>query len=530
MDNDFSKICVIIFTTTIVGLSIFLWNKSFGNYIINNKILIKADRRFVNVNDEYFSDINAALNSATENTRIYLDEGTYIVDNPIIIRKNGIKIIGSGREKTIIHPKNVGKAIFMFAADNVGVEAIKMSGKIKDVRGSAAFAIHIKKGCNGCEIRNTEIINTGATAIIGYAVNECSVENNIIGNAGDDAVRLRGHNLKITNNVIYDYMDEGIDVAGGDRIIVTNNYLSNGRIGIVVDDSRRAVIDGNVVENHYDTAIVLRSYKGGIVSCNIVNSSGEKAFSLISPLIVDSNKTIGNNRIGFNILNMSDGIVRKNISMNSGIGFNIENSIGNIIRSNIYNGNENIFYIDKYSNKNILYNNSTKKEIKIDEDVCIKNNEIYNSLEFEKRVPLGKKSDILNNIDYGGKSVQDKKIAGSIKDFLRHKNPGYLSVHIEGNTMRSEITVDLYNLLKEGGQHVDGLVRIPFKWFRHKADSFFPIWYLSIDNRNVVVVSFNKQAPAKVKVNLLENGKMNLKDTFSLWINWVISGIDYYFK
>jgi hypothetical protein len=516
MGNDFCKIGTIIFSFTIFGLSIFSSNKSLGNHTQYNKIIIKADSRFGNVDDRYFSDINAAL--------------TFTVDNPIIIRKNGVKIIGNGREKTIIHPKNAGKAIFIFSADNVGMEEININGKIKGISGSAAFAIQIEKGCNGCEIKNNKIINTGATAIIGYAVNECIVGNNIIGNAGDDAVRLRGHNLKIKDNLIYDYMDEGIDVAEGDSIIVTNNYLSDGRIGIVVDDSRQAVIYGNVVVNHYETAIVLGSYKGGIVSCNFVNSSGKEAFNLISPLVVDSNKTIGNNRIGFKIRNMSDGIVRKNISMNSGIGFEIENSIGNIIESNIYKGNDTILHIDKYRNKNFLYNNSTKKEIKIDEDACIMNNEIYNNLKFEKRVPFEKKSDTLNNIDNGGESVRDKKIAGRIADFIRHKNPGYLSVHIKGNTMRSEITVDLYTLLKEGGQHVDGLLRIPFQWFRHHAESFFPIWYLSMDNRNVAIVSFNKQAPTKLKVNLLENGNMSLKDTVSLWINWVFSGIDYYWK
>ena len=58
---------------------------------------------------DYYTDITSAVNSASPGTHIQITEGTYIVDNPIILDTRDVKLHGSGVDKTIILAKNANQ-------------------------------------------------------------------------------------------------------------------------------------------------------------------------------------------------------------------------------------------------------------------------------------------------------------------------------------------------------------------------------------------------------------------------------------
>ena len=513
--------------------------------LVGTKKVITVDNLPGNPSGADYADINTAVLSATENTHIYVSEGIYNVNNPVILKQKGVRIIGKGHNKTLIYPKNAGKAIFKFKSDDLGIEGVGINAIIKDGFGRATFAVHFKKGISNCEVSKTKILNTGVSSIIGNLVNKCLVDGNIIVNAGDDAIRIKGDRLTISNNKLIRYYDEGIDVASGENIIVCNNYLYSGRIGIVVDDADNAIIYGNTVEDHRQQGIAHGSKSGGIVSHNTVRNGGEEAFQLYGPLFVNSNKVEGKNRLGFDVFDMKNGIIQHNIVWNAELGFKITNSNQNLINFNKYFGNEKqIIILEEDINNNLLYGNSSISSLT---DKNSLRNETYNGiktsegLNIEQNVvkrekmlttllggdfDINKLDNYLGEIDVKGETKQDREIAEKVAGFLKENNPGFLTVQVQGgNSMESEITNELYIILKGSGQLGIGVVRWPYMLFRWSSGSYFPLWHLLVEGREVAVVS-RKQTGAKVRIYFKEEGKLSAKSTLSLLIGRFIAGLD----
>ena len=95
---------------------------------------------------DYYTDITSAVNSASTGTHIQITEGTYIVDNPVILRTSNVKLHGSGADKTIILAKNANQSVFLLEANGITIEAVTINALIDDGPGRASFAVQILRG------------------------------------------------------------------------------------------------------------------------------------------------------------------------------------------------------------------------------------------------------------------------------------------------------------------------------------------------------------------------------------------------
>ena len=112
------------------------------------------------------TDISSAASSAPAGAHIQINEGTYLVDNPIILRTKNIKLSGAGANKTIILAKNANQPVFLIEASGVSIEDVTINALVGNGPQRASYAIWIKEGSERCNISHTKILNTAATAII----------------------------------------------------------------------------------------------------------------------------------------------------------------------------------------------------------------------------------------------------------------------------------------------------------------------------------------------------------------------------
>jgi len=135
-----------------------------------------------------------------------------------------------------------------------------------------------------------------------------------------------------------------------------------------------------------------------------------------------------------------------------------------------------------------------------------------------------------SDIDVRADSEGDRKIAEEMARFLKRNNPGILSVDVKGNSMRSEITRDMYETLKSSGQIGIGLVRWPHIKFRLASGRHhFPLWHLFVRDKEVAVVA-RKLTGARVQIVFKEDGGLSLNDMASLEIARFGVGLYYTYR
>jgi hypothetical protein len=114
-----------------------------------------------------------------------------------------------------------------------------------------------------------------------------------------------------------------------------------------------------------------------------------------------------------------------------------------------------------------------------------------------------------------GPSLTDERIANDIARFLESWNPGYLSLHVDGRRMRSEITPELLELLEGGADLAIGLVRWPIRMYHWRTNNGHPLWHLTTDGETVAIVSYSDHG-AGAKLRLLRSGRLGFGDAISL--------------
>jgi parallel beta-helix repeat protein len=491
-----------------------LWDHGAAG-VEGQKIFITVDNRAGNPSGAHYSDIGQALRSSGPHTTIHVQEGMYVVDNPIILKDKGVAITGRGRERTIIRPKNAGKPIFKFDADQLRVENLTINAETFDGRGRGTFGVHIGNDRSFCAVLNTTILNTGASAIIGHSIRDCRLDGNIIVNAGDDGIQLRGGRLIVANNIIMGYFDEAIDLGSSiSDISVINNHVRSGRVGITVNGQNNISVRGNIVEDHIHGGFHITAKEGGVVSHNTVRDSVEPAYQLYSPGLVDANRAEGNNDIGFIISDMHNGIIRKNLVLNARVAMIIRRSTGNRIHSNKYSRiSDKPVAFDKVSSDT---NRLEDHPIGSDESRAIgadlpgnrkseglsKPKKINGEMakvakrlldESERVGPYGFNSS--GKIDVKGQTERDMKASAALAQFLTRQNPGFLSIEVRGNVIRSEITEDLHSTLKGSGALGIGIVRLPVKILRAASGTIFPVWHLVRETEEVAIVTARVAPP-----------------------------------
>lgn len=470
-------------------------------------IIVGPDNQSQNSN--HYIDIASAASSASSGSNIQIREGVYTIDNPITLHTKDIKIQGAGADKTIILAKNPNLPMFKFEADGITIEAVTINALIDDGPARASFAIQIQEGYGHCKISHTNILNSAASAIIGHSASDCSLISNVILNSGDDAVRMRGDRLTVIDNTIIRYFDEALDLAYGSDIVVTGNYASNGRIGIVVDDCTNVLVSHNYVENQILQGIVTGTDPEATITANIVRNSGNFAYNLISPQAVNYNLSDGSHLIGFRITDMTRGIVFNNTDRGSEDGFVFKNT-----RSKTAVPDEN----NEHSKDITFYSNCEQASLESDDNTCTQRYKMTprtRNTEAHKTASGQTIYKFSPTVEIEGKTQIDKKRAKKVATLLKYYNPGILSIHIDDSLMKSKISKDLYETIKVTGKLGIGLVRAPFLQFSRGGERSF-LWYLSVDGKDVIVVS-SMHGGSKVRTSLLNsNGELPFLDSVEL--------------
>lgn len=464
-------------------------------------------------NVDQLIDIKDIIQSAEAGTTIQLPTGEYHVDNPIVI-ENKIKIVGSGKNNTILKANNANKPFFVFATAGITLESVTVDALVEKGPHRASIAVMVNDGSENCAISQTKIINAAASAILGRAASGCSLIGNTILNSGDDAVRLHGEHLTVADNTIIRYFDEALDLAFGDGTVVTGNYISEGRIGIVIDDCSDSSISQNYVEKQILQGIVSSCGSNSTVTANTVKDVGYTGYNLHSTHLVANNLAIGNYKEAFHLEGMNESYTYRNVSIGSEHAFvYLDNH-----HSSDDSGNNNNHNKDSQKSAS-RYENCQQSLTNKDNSTCntyfteehpalrVADQTVIDSTEVYTFTPT---------IKISGTSKSDIKRANKVAELFKYYNPGILTIHIEGAEMRSKITDEMYAAIKGTETRGIGLVRAPFLQFSGGGQRSFQ-WYLSIDDKNVVLVSSIYDGPRAKTTLLNNNGEISTADMIELY-------------
>jgi len=478
------------------------------------------------------TSLHEALRAAKHGAKLHLGPGKYVVENPIVLGLEGLQIIGADRRTTHLYPKRPGREFFVLAADRIAIRDLSIDALLPDRRGRASIPIFISPGHRGCEVSSTAITNSGASTILAPSVEHCRIRDNVIINAGDDGIRMRGSHLVVENNLIWRYFDEAIDLAGGRGIIVRNNYVRSGRIGITVGEAADAVVHGNMVTDHHLKGI----HSGGILTGNFVIDTGSESYRLVAPRLVANNVADGAKGTGFEILQLENRTVYGNIVLNSASGIRLIDSSNNLVTGNRFcNGSTGAVIAGSGSVANELFDNSTSCEEAAlarllphqrDRLSFVRKSprgltsqappgadtrwKVFESLLAQyQHIPAGDR--FLEGAEVTWATEADRHAADSIEPLFRVNNPGFMIVHVDADRMTSEVTADFATTLRGAGQHGIGLVRAPFKAFRGISDEFGQVWSLTHGGKEVAIVASDFYT-AEPRIYFIVDGRMYWTD------------------
>ncbi|KCZ70415.1 parallel beta-helix repeat (two copies) [Candidatus Methanoperedens nitroreducens] len=175
-----------------------------------------------------YTTIQSAIDDASTGDVISVDEGTY--SENLIIKKNGISIIGKDKEKTIIDGKKVGSGINIDQANNIKISGFTIQNSNGSVRSDAGISMYSAKNNT---IANTIIVN----------------------NAVGISIYLDSNNNVISGNDIRSNTNHGILIYSSSDNRIYNNNIQNNKIGIYADSARsNHIYSNNLIDNSNEQA------------------------------------------------------------------------------------------------------------------------------------------------------------------------------------------------------------------------------------------------------------------------------------
>jgi hypothetical protein len=210
---------------------------------------------------------------------------------------------------------------------------------------------------------------------------------------------------------------------------------------------------------------------------------------------------------------MHKGIIRENVVWDAEVGLRLVRSTGNHIYANEYSGkSDQAFVLDQASRLNNLENNNVAAykdrgpdsvpsgKFKPEGSSGIKR--LNGELEKLAKSPLSNSNQSgttaikpSGDIAVRGQTERDAKTGRALAEFFDRQNPGFLSIEVRGNRVRSEITHDLYLTLKGSGDLGIGLVRAPVRMLRRVSGTIFPVWHLIHGTEEIAIVTVGLAAP-----------------------------------
>jgi hypothetical protein len=418
---------------------------------------------------ENADELNTALARPREGMTVEVAEGLYELDNPISLDKSRLAIVGVGADKVRVIPKNAGEPVFAIDADGITLSGLEIDGRIAGDGDFAAFGVFISPGVSDCRISNNVIRRIQATAIVGYDVNNCAVDGNVISDIAADGVRLVGSDIVVTNNFIHTIFDEPLDLAG-EKFVVRDNRIAFGRIGIALGSDGGSVVRDNVVVEQYEEGIVFGVHSDDQIAGNVVINAGIRSYKVLtSP---DGVATVSNDNVA---------------CVNGDLDPRLESQ--EPVPDGVNEGLIDCAHIEAKMSPGVK--------------ILVNRERPWT----DSFVGAGHELTMSNTSD-----SDDRDVELVIAEHLKHINTGVLSVHVVGTTAQSDITSSLAGTLINWSEVAVGPVRWPFLRARaNKIDR----WVLRESDQDRIWLT-RRPDGSKVRITVLTDEKPTLRGRWML--------------
>ncbi len=170
-----------------------------------------------------YATIQSAIDAANTGDVISVSEGTYIEN--VVVKKNGISIIGKNKEKTIIDGKKTGSVIRIDQANNVKVSGFTIQNSGGSGQADAGVTLY---RANNNMVANLILVNN----VVGISLYSGSNSNIVSGN-------------EVRSNGKY-----GIFVFSSNDNKIYNNNIQNNKFGFYGDGARtNRIYSNNFIDN-----------------------------------------------------------------------------------------------------------------------------------------------------------------------------------------------------------------------------------------------------------------------------------------
>ncbi|MEM6927239.1 MAG: parallel beta-helix domain-containing protein, partial [Myxococcota bacterium] len=181
------------------------------------------------------AELQSAVNELEDGATIVLLEGTFVFDNALTLRGNGLSLIGQGKDISILDFSGV-------AAQTNGVDAISDDILLEGFTVADAQKDGIRiEDSNGVTIRSVKV----TWAEEGASTN---------GAYGIYPVRVR--NVLMEDSEAYNASDAGIYVGQCQNAIVRNNIVKGNVAGLEIENTQFADVYGNLAEDNTGGLVV----------------------------------------------------------------------------------------------------------------------------------------------------------------------------------------------------------------------------------------------------------------------------------
>lgn len=230
--------------------------------MVSNKILISicvillsiefASAATLNVGQgQTYSTIQSAIDAAKTGDVISVAEGTY--SENLVVKTNGISIIGKDKEKTIIDGKKTGSTIKIDQANNVKVSGFTIQNSGGSGQSDAGISLY---RANNNFIANVILVNNAVGISIYQGSNNNIVSGNDIKSSGKYGVFVYSANdNKIYNNNIQKNKFGFYGDSAKTNHIYSNNFIDNN--DQAYDNSGMNSWDDGTSGNYWSKYIIL---------------------------------------------------------------------------------------------------------------------------------------------------------------------------------------------------------------------------------------------------------------------------------
>ncbi len=170
-----------------------------------------------------YTTIQSAVNAANTGDVISVNEGTYIEN--VVVKKNGISIIGKNKEKTIIDGKKIGSVVKIDAANNVKVSGFTVQNSGGSGQEDAGISLY---RANNNFIANVILVNNVVGISLYSGSNSNVVSGNDIKSSGKHGIFIFSSNdNKIYNNNIQSNEFGFYGDGARTNSFYSNNFIDN---------------------------------------------------------------------------------------------------------------------------------------------------------------------------------------------------------------------------------------------------------------------------------------------------------------